>query len=48
MEQSICAIEGAAQGLIKQRLILTLALPDKRVINEPYAGEFDLVPSWQG
>jgi len=32
--------DGTAQGVAKQRLIETLALPEKRVINDPYACEF--------
>ena len=32
--------DGTAQGVAKQRLIETLALPDKRIINDPYACEF--------
>ena len=32
--------DGTAQGVAKQRLIETLALPDKRIINDPYAREF--------
>ncbi len=32
--------DGTAQGVAKQRLIETLAKPEKRVINDPYASRF--------
>ena len=32
--------DGTAQGVAKQRLIETLAKPDKRIINDPYAERF--------
>ncbi len=32
--------DGTAQGVAKQRLIESLATPDKRIINDPYACEF--------
>ena len=34
------AKDGTAQGVAKQRLIETIAGPDKRVINDPYADNF--------
>lgn len=34
--------DGTAQGVAKQRLIETLAKPDKRLINDPYAERFVL------
>ena len=34
--------DGTAQGVAKQRLIETLAKPDERVINDPYADRFVL------
>ena len=35
MSNSIFVKDGTAQGLAKQRLIETIAGPDKRVINDP-------------
>ena len=32
--------DGTAQGVAKQRLIESIAAPDKRVINDPYASCF--------
>ena len=32
--------DSTAEGVAKQRLIETLALPNKRVINDPYAARF--------
>ena len=32
--------DGTAQGVAKQRFIESLATPDKRIINDPYACEF--------
>jgi methyltransferase (TIGR00027 family) len=40
MNKSIFAKDGTAQGVAKQRLIETLAIPDKRIINDPYADIF--------
>ena len=40
MSKSIFTKDGTAQGVAKQRLIETLARPDKRVINDPYADKF--------
>ena len=40
MNKSIFTKDGTAQGVAKQRLIETLAKPDKRVINDPYADSF--------
>ena len=40
MSNSIFAKDGTAQGVAKQRLIETIAGPDKRVINDPYASNF--------
>lgn len=40
MSHSIFRKDGTAQGVAKQRLIETLAKPDKRVINDPYAERF--------
>ena len=40
MSKSIFTKDGTAQGVAKQRLIETLAKPDKRVINDPYAEKF--------
>ena len=42
MSNSIFRKDGTAQGVAKQRLIETLAKPDKRVINDPYAERFVL------
>ena len=42
MSNSIFRKEGTAQGVAKQRLIETLAKPDKRIINDPYADRFVL------
>jgi methyltransferase (TIGR00027 family) len=40
MSNSIFKKDGTAQGVAKQRLIETLAKPDKRIINDPYADRF--------
>ena len=40
--KSIFTKDGTAQGVAKQRLMETLARPDKRVINDPYADRFVL------
>ena len=42
MSHSIFRKDGTAQGVAKQRLIETLAKPDKRIINDPYADRFVL------
>jgi len=42
MSNSIFRKDGTAQGVAKQRLIETLAKPDKRIINDPYADRFIL------
>ena len=40
VSNSIFVKDGTAQGVAKQRLIETIAGPDKRVINDPYADNF--------
>ena len=40
MNKSIFVKDGTAQGVAKQRLIETIAGPEKRVINDPYADSF--------
>jgi O-methyltransferase involved in polyketide biosynthesis len=40
MSNSLFSKDGTAQGVAKQRLIETLAEPDKRIINDPYADRF--------
>ena len=40
MSESIFRKDGTAQGVAKQRLIETIAKPDERVINDPYADRF--------
>ena len=42
MSNSIFRKDGTAQGVAKQRLIETLAKPNKRVIYDPYAKNFVL------
>ena len=42
MNNSIFRKDGTAQGVAKQRLIESLAQPDKRVIDDPYADRFVL------
>jgi methyltransferase (TIGR00027 family) len=42
VSDSIFRKDGTAQGVAKQRLIETLAKPDKRIINDPYADKFVL------
>ena len=42
MSNSIFRKDGTAQGVAKQRLIESLASPDKGVINDPYADRFVL------
>ena len=40
MSNSIFVKDGTAQGVAKQRLIESIAGPDKSVINDPYADSF--------
>ena len=40
MSDSVFSKDGTAQGVAKQRLIESLARPDKRLINDPYADKF--------
>ena len=40
MSNTIFTKDGTAQGVAKQRLIETIAGPDKRVINDPFADNF--------
>lgn len=40
MSDPVFRKDGTAQGVAKQRLIETLATPDKRIINDPYAYRF--------
>ncbi len=40
MSNSIFRKDGTAQGVAKQRLIESLAKPNKRIINDPYADKF--------
>jgi methyltransferase (TIGR00027 family) len=40
MSNSIFRKDGTAQGVAKQRLIETLAKPDQRIVNDPYADKF--------
>ena len=42
MSRSIFRKDGTAQRVAKQRLIETLAKPDERIINDPYADRFVL------
>lgn len=42
MSGSVFRKDGTAQGVAKQRLIETLARPDERIINDPYAERFVL------
>ncbi len=42
MTESIFRKDGTAQGVAKQRLIETIAKPDERIINDPYADRFVL------
>jgi len=42
MSNSIFSKDGTAQGVAKQRLIETLAKPETRIINDPYADRFVL------
>ena len=46
MSKSIFTKDGTAQGVAKQRLIETLARPDERIINDPYADRFVLGASF--
>lgn len=40
MKEAIFKKDGTAQGVAKQRLIESLAKPDKRLINDPYADNY--------
>ena len=42
MDNSIFRKDGTAQGVAKQRLIESLAKPDKPIIYDPYADSFVL------
>ena len=42
MSESIFRKDGTAQGVAKQRLIESLAKPDKRIVYDPYADKFVL------
>ena len=42
MSNSIFKKDGSAQGVAKQRLIESLAKPDKRIIYDPFADKFVL------
>ena len=42
MSNSIFRKDGSAQGVAKQRLIESLAKPDKRIIYDPFADKFVL------
>ena len=42
MSNSIFRKDGTAQGVAKQRLIESLAKPNKRIIYDPYADKFVL------
>lgn len=42
MSNSIFTKDGTAQGVAKQRMIETLAQPEKRIINDPFAERFVL------
>ena len=42
MSESIFRKDGTAQGVAKQRLIETLAKPEERIIDDPYAARFVL------
>ena len=46
MSESIFRKDGTAQGVAKQRLIETLAKPEERIINDPYADRFVLGASF--
>jgi len=46
VSESIFRKDGTAQGVAKQRLIETLATPEERIINDPYAHRFVLGASF--
>ena len=46
MSKSIFRKDGTAQGVAKQRLIETIAKPEERIINDPYAERFVLGASF--
>ena len=46
MSGSIFRKDGTAQGVAKQRLIETIAKPEERIINDPYAYRFVLGASF--
>ena len=46
MSESIFRKDATAQGVAKQRLIETLAEPEERIINDPYADRFVLGASF--
>ena len=46
MSESIFRKDGTAQGVAKQRLIETLAKPEERIIDDPYAAKFVLGASF--
>jgi len=46
MSESFFRKDGTAQGVAKQRLIETLAKPEERIINDPYADRFVLGASF--
>ena len=46
MSESIFRKDGTAQGVAKQRLIESIAKPEERVINDPYADRFVLGASF--
>ena len=46
MSESIFRKDGTAQGVAKQRLIETIAKPEERIINDPYADRFVLGASF--
>ena len=46
MSESIFRKDGTAQGVAKQRLIETMAKPEERIINDPYADRFVLGASF--
>jgi len=46
MSESIFRKDGTAQGVAKQRLIESIAKPEERIINDPYADRFVLGASF--
>ena len=46
MSESIFRKDGTAQGVAKQRLIETIAKPEERIVNDPYADRFVLGASF--